>query len=202
MKSWTALYLLLGATAAIAQKPGEPSPEPPPPEPISMQIIGKREAVLDRGGRTAPKFRDDVSAGRFTPSPLSCGLKLRITNNTKHNVRIRATGSTNQLTLNLEGKGGVREFSQTAGRPPYTYVVLKPRESHIIPLTELAGSYSSRRTYPIPLEAGEYQLKASLRTYLYTDPPGAAVKIGAPGAFRPGYQVLTAAPVKITVKAK
>jgi hypothetical protein len=215
MKRWTTLYLILGITAVtLAQKPSEPSPEPPPPEPISMQVIGKRVAVLDRGGRTADAYSKDVAAGRLTPSPLSCDLSLRITNNTKGPIRIRATGSTNRLTLSLEGKAMTGKYNSARPRPRITYEAIKPGASYTIPLTELAGYYNTNFMYPVPTEAGEYKLKAELRLYIYPDDgTGRPIKgkgkkavalppLGAPGAFRAGLNTLTAPPFKLTVKVK
>lgn len=207
MRRCLVIFVALSATAAaLARKPGEPSPEPPPPAPVSLEVVGQREVVLDTGGRTAAQFRADIAAGRLTPQPLACGLKLRITNNTRVPIRIRASSRANERQLALEGKAVSREFTGTAAQPPTAYVVLKPRQSHTIPLGQLAGYRTRVLAYQVPLEAGEYTLKASLSVWI-TGYDG-AVRIGrgarvppVPG-MKSGHNVLVAPPFKLTVKAK
>jgi hypothetical protein len=204
MKFWTALLLVFAVMAvAYPMKPGGPAPEPLPREPVSMQIVGKGEVVLGLAGRTVAEFRDDVISGRAAPSPLACGLKLRITNNTRQTIRLRATGPTNEHSLGLAGKGGLRELDLLGVRQAVLFVTLKPGTSHTIQLTQLAGIRGTRVRYPMPLSAGEYKLTALLRTYIDAGEvsAGPLKKLG-PGEVRTGYCTLTAPPVNLTVKAK
>jgi hypothetical protein len=205
MQPWNTALLLFGiAAVALAQKPGGPSPEPPPPAPLALEVVGKGEAVLDRGGRTADEFRADIAAGRLTPTPLSCALSLRITNNTKAPIRIRPSSWMNHVALDLEGKALTREFTGTSSRPPTAIVVLKPRESWTLSLSQLAGYKKRDLAYRVPMEAGEYRLKASLRLYVFPDDlTGMAVKGKAkPGELVTGWIDLTAPPFKLKVKEK
>lgn len=206
----TALVLLICVTDMLARKPASPEKGLPPAQPISFRIEGKRELVLDRGGRTAAAFRKEVMSGKFTPSPLSCDLKLRITNNTKETIRVRTSGGFNRLEFNLKGKGGTQACSRAlAKRHPIKQVVLKPGESHSLPFTELAGFDAMRLQFPVPLEAGEYELTASFTTEIYSTLPGVG---GRPKRFievppglvavKAGRNGIPAPAISMTVKVK
>lgn len=207
MKRAAAAVLMLSLSGLLAQKSDDPSPEPPPPEPISLTIVGKREITVDRGGRTWENFKKAIGDGTISPTPPTCSLGLKITNNTKETVRVRVTGTAPALTLTLEGKAGAHTWTSAAGvgKMGVTYEELKPGASHTIPLTTLTGFQSRTHTHLVPLGEGEYTLKAAYRTYIYSGEGMAKGK--GKGVIGPAFKgknphTLSSAPFKVTVTGK
>jgi hypothetical protein len=166
----TLLIALLLAYQAPA-KDEEPDPEPPKPQAIAAKLVAKKKTYkLDLGGRTPAKFRDAVKAGGANlPAPVSVDLVLVITNNTKNDIRIRTTGTTSRVSLNVSGPNVVSAMFTEAvakgAREPLNYAVLKPKQSVEIPLGQLVSKKATRSfTRHYWTEPGEYTLSAEFYT--------------------------------------
>jgi hypothetical protein len=189
----TALLLALQAPV----KDEEPNPEPPPPAPVSARLVAKKKTYkLDLGGMTAAKFRDTVKAGGANmPQAPTVDMALVIKNNTKNTIRIRTTGSTSRVSINLSGPNVVEgSVVEPRVRLPIGYVVLKPGEKTEIRIDRLQTKVSTlRHTRHYWAEPGEYTLSASFYTYVqmnYNPQFGGAA----------GYQTLKSGSIKVKVE--
>lgn len=172
----TALLLSLLATLPAQN---DDDPEPPPRKGIVVRLVAKKTTYkLDLGGKTKNDYVAAVKKGDVEAPKVE--LELVITNYTKEAIRLRTTGSTNRLTLKLEGEGAI-EASITTGvvRPKIQYAVLNPKEKVVIPIARLASiGPATKKGADAPekrhfwTEPGEYKLSASLYAYVMTDPNG------------------------------
>ncbi|MBY0233219.1 MAG: hypothetical protein K2W96_28385 [Gemmataceae bacterium] len=203
------LTLLLAACVAVAaQKAEEPSPEPPPPDPVSVRFIGDGKVVLDRMGRTAAEYAAGVKNGTIVPTPLTCGLSLKITNHTRETLKVRVKGTAPSLVLDLKGKGETTTTRGSKGKERVAYADLAAGASTTIPLETLSGFKSASLTHLHPLETGDYELTATFSTFIYTPPKVGMVKAKGKGvpigtAFKgKNPHTMTVAKTRITVTAK
>jgi len=112
----TALLLsLLTATSLPAR--ADVDPEPPQKKGIMVRLVAKKSTYkLDLGGKKKEDFVADARAG--TAAPPSVDLELVITNYTNETIRIRTTGSTNRMTLKLEGDWAIDAPGMMVNVPP------------------------------------------------------------------------------------
>jgi hypothetical protein len=171
---------------------------------VGRLIARKNSYTLDRKGMTADKYAEAIKDGKIVPPAIDLVLELK--NTTKKPMRLRITGAAPRLTLDLKGKGTIVKRTGKRERLPLTYVTLKPGETHVLPLTRLAGFTSStQETQLFWTEPGEYTLTATLTTYVMEEVMAAAGGV-KPGGLVGGKSVRLAPIVsntlKLSVKAK
>lgn len=133
-------------------------------DPISVRLTAKKaNYVLDRQGMTADQYREAIKAGKLTPPALE--LVLEITNTTKGDFDITVAGASPRLKLDLKGKGAIEKRMSQRPRNPTDRIILKPGQTHSLPITRLAGFSTSRSEDQLFwTEPGEYTLTASFET--------------------------------------
>src|SRR3954451_619193 len=81
-------------------------PEPHGNKGIVVHLVAKKSTYkLDFGGKKKDDYVNDAKNGSADAPKVD--LELVITNYTNEALRIRSTGSTNRLTIKLEGEGAV-----------------------------------------------------------------------------------------------
>jgi hypothetical protein len=126
---------------------------------------------------------------------------LELTNNTKKTLRLRMTGSSPILTLDLKGKDSIvrRSTVDRAAKGKVSYVLIEPGKTHEMPIKSLAGfSRGTQRQQWFWTEPGDYTLGASFQTLCYEVEPGGVVVKGP----RNTRQTATAEPIALAVKSK
>lgn len=192
----TAMLLLTTEMAAT----GDDKKEPPPKsvDPISVRLMAKKATyVLDRQGMTAEKYREAVKEGKIAPPAID--LVLEFTNTTKDDMDITVAGASPRLLLDLKGQEGIEKRTTERPRNPTVRIILKPGQTHSLPITRLAG-YSDRTTDDqlFWTEPGEYTLTASFETNI-REPRS---KDGVRAAFISRMKAYPAAPIKMQVTLK
>jgi hypothetical protein len=195
MNTITLLLAFLPAFSAQA-KAEEPNPEPPPPAPVTVKLVAKKKTYkLDLGGLTAAKFRQRVKAGNDLPQAPTLDMVLVITNNSKNPIRIRSTGSTTRVMLEVTGPDVVQAaINEALPRPKISYVILASKQSLEMPVDRLASKISTiRYNRHYWTEPGEYKVTASIYTSVQMD-------YNANVAVRLEYKTLKARPITVKVE--
>ena len=193
----TAMLLLLTSELAAT---GDDKKEPPAKsaDPISVRLTAKKATyVLDRQGMPAEKYREAIKEGKIAPPAID--LVLEITNTTKGDIDITVAGASPRLMLDLKGKEGIEKWTTQRPRNPTVRVILKPGQTHSLPITRLAG-YSGVTTDDqlFWTEPGDYTLAASFATNI-REPRS---KDGESGDLISHMRAYRASPLKLSVTLK
>jgi hypothetical protein len=158
----SAAVLLTACFVATAN--GDPEPSKKQTGPIRVRLKAKKTAyVLDRQGMTADKYRQAVKDGKIAPPAID--LVLEITNTTKGDVDVTVVGASPRLALELKGKEGIEKLTGSRAREMRVRIILKPGQTHTLPITRLAGYSSATAEHQLFwTEPGEYKLTASFET--------------------------------------
>jgi hypothetical protein len=194
---FAAMLLLTADQVATGDDKKEP-PQQKPADPIRVELVAKKTTyLLDRQGMTADKYREAIKEGKISPPVID--LSLEITNTTKEDIDITVAGASPRLKLELKGQEGNEKRTIKRPRNPTVRIILKPGQTHSLPITRLAG-YSNAITddqlfWTAP---GEYTLAAAFETNI-REPPS---KTGVSGSFISKQKAYPAAPIKLSVTLK
>lgn len=195
----------IGSVPLGAEEKKEKPKADPPATPLELTVTGKTTRyALDLGGRTADEFKTAIGtaakAGRRPPAAPAVDLSVEVRNTSDKPVTVWVTGDPVVLTLTLKGRGAMNvapplafteEFRSPMG------VEIAAGKTHTIPVKALVSGYRGAAHWAYWLEAGEYELTATLKTGVSPAPKGAKDANDGFGAV-----TLTSAPLKLTVEAK
>src|SRR5262245_36186887 len=138
-----AMLLLTAGPVATGGDKKEP-PQQQPAWPVSVRLIAKKTTyTLDRQGMTAEQYREANKQGKLRPPAVE--LPLGITRTRNERIATTVAGAGPRLTLELRGQGGIEKRTIARRRQATVCIILKPGQTHSVPITHLAG-YSDSTT--------------------------------------------------------
>ncbi|AMV23744.1 hypothetical protein VT84_04980 [Gemmata sp. SH-PL17] len=200
----SALFALLtiGSTPVGAEDKKDKPRADPPATPLELSITGTTKYTFD--GRNADELKNLIESaaktGKRPPAAPAVDLSIEIKNTSDKPVAVWVAGDPVVLTCTLQGKGALNVAPPLAFTKEFRgpkSVEIAAGKTHTIPVKTLVSGYRGAAHWAYWLEAGEYELTATLKTGANPAPKGAK---DANDGF--GVVTLTSAPLKITVEAK
>ncbi len=160
--------------------------------------------ALELNGHSADELKRSIEvaakAGKRPPAAPVVDLSVEIKNTSDKPVTIWVSGDPVVLALTLKGKGALNvaptlAFTEEFRNP--TGVEIPAGKTHTIPVKSLVSGYRGAAHWAYWIEAGEYELTATLKTGVKPAPKGAKDANDGFGAV-----TLTSTPLKLTVEAK
>ena len=159
-------------------KPAAPEAGKAIPEttPLELTIEGTAKYTLDLGGATAEEFEKSLK-GDKTPAPPKVELKLVIKNTSKETVQLWTSGDSVKVDLTLTGKGAAKATPMLATTADFRLpkaVEIEAGKTVELPIKALAGGPRGIGEYAYWMQAGDYELVATLTSAVNPAPKGAA----------------------------
>lgn len=198
-----AAFLVLGLSSFALAWPGPADDPEPTRPPVELEVVGDRSLTIDRMGLSREAWIKAVKAGKV--SALTTKLKIRVRNNLKTTLKVRVTGSTPVMTLQLSpvGKGEMLSWDHKGpalGKmsTKITYEFVPPGKWFDMELPLLQGFARTGQFLVWPSDVGDWKLTADFTTALYEEGPVGSYKTYK-GTLK---HTLKSRPITVTVTEK